>query len=389
MLKSQLTLIVVVLGLLLGHGSPQAATPNFAIIVGDDIGWPHYGFMNHPHVQTPNLDTLATEGTYFPVAYSASSLCRPSNPAIATGLFNFQFPLEKKRLISSTPNFANQLQSRGYRTFAGGKWPLNAGIQDEQAIEEGFDVVADECPHCFAFNHETSQSFWDFLDETNQPWAAWLAPYTVHVPFRSEPHNQIYDNVDTKGRNKKYWASITQMDEWVGDLLNELDIRGELENTIIFYVSDNGQNMKKAKGKFTENGLRSPLIMWCGGEVTNCTNHGERSEFVHFIDIFPTIMGLTGAPMPAGEYYGIDLRAPTRTEIVGHYGRKLGAQREALYVRTADGFLYTQKSCKARPLVWDLNIDPEDPDRIKASQIDQPWSAEQKAKFSSLGFCLD
>jgi arylsulfatase A len=86
----------------IGHAEPIAGStsppgadpgrpPNIVLLIGDDHGWPYYGFMGSKTVQTPNLDQLAREGTSFSFAHSTCSLCRPSLATLLTGLYPVQY----------------------------------------------------------------------------------------------------------------------------------------------------------------------------------------------------------------------------------------------------------------------------------------------------------
>ena len=61
-----------------------AERPNVVFLLSDDQGWQDYGFMGHPHVKTPNLDRLATEGLIYERGYVTAPLCRPSLTSIPT-----------------------------------------------------------------------------------------------------------------------------------------------------------------------------------------------------------------------------------------------------------------------------------------------------------------
>ena len=64
--------------------------PNVLLIISDDQAWADYGFMGHPHIQTPHLDRLAAQSLTFERGYSPVPLCRPSLASIATGLYPHQ-----------------------------------------------------------------------------------------------------------------------------------------------------------------------------------------------------------------------------------------------------------------------------------------------------------
>ena len=64
--------------------------PDIVYILGDDQAWTDYGFMNHAHIQTPNLDRLAREGLLYTRGYVPDSLCRPSLATMISGLYPHQ-----------------------------------------------------------------------------------------------------------------------------------------------------------------------------------------------------------------------------------------------------------------------------------------------------------
>ncbi len=68
----------------------NASLPNIVFIVSDDQGAGDYGFMGHPHLQTPNLDKLAAQSLAFPRGFVPTSVCCPSLASIITGLYPHQ-----------------------------------------------------------------------------------------------------------------------------------------------------------------------------------------------------------------------------------------------------------------------------------------------------------
>ena len=67
-----------------------AAPPNVVMIISDDQHWGDYGFMGHPHIQTPHLDKLAAQSLTFKRGYVPSSLCCPSLASMITGRYPHQ-----------------------------------------------------------------------------------------------------------------------------------------------------------------------------------------------------------------------------------------------------------------------------------------------------------
>lgn len=74
---STLTLLLVLFCFLASSAEAQQR-PNVVFLLSDDQGWTDYGFMGHPHIQTPNLDQLAKESVLYERGYVTAPLCRPS-----------------------------------------------------------------------------------------------------------------------------------------------------------------------------------------------------------------------------------------------------------------------------------------------------------------------
>ena len=80
-------LLSVVL-LIRGAGAQQP--PNLVLIISDDQAWNDYGFMEHPVIQTPSLDRLASQSVLFRRGYVTTGLCRPSLMTLVTGRYAYQ-----------------------------------------------------------------------------------------------------------------------------------------------------------------------------------------------------------------------------------------------------------------------------------------------------------
>ena len=85
MLKTIISLIVCFVGCL-NAGTAQDRA-NVVFILSDDQAWGDYGFMGHPEISTPHLDTLAKESLVFKHGYVTAPLCRPSLASIVSGLY--------------------------------------------------------------------------------------------------------------------------------------------------------------------------------------------------------------------------------------------------------------------------------------------------------------
>lgn len=139
----------------------SAQQPNVVFILSDDQTWTDFGFMDHPHIQTPNLDQLAKAGMLYERGYVTAPLCRPSLASLVTGMYPHQTGIRgndpllpngmhyrdkeaaqvsRKMRAAMTapmaehPSFVKQLKDAGYATLETGKWwegnPLDHGFTD-------------------------------------------------------------------------------------------------------------------------------------------------------------------------------------------------------------------------------------------------------------------
>ena len=150
--------------------SQQTEQPNIVLIIGDDHGYPYFGFMGADYVQTPNMDALAASGILFPNGYVSSNYCRPSLKTLITGKHPITYRLEVERLLTKEKADQNIIErpieeqrewerdfrfhamkyfetlpkllaQKGYASFQGGKWwefnYQNGGFSE--GMDQGLD----------------------------------------------------------------------------------------------------------------------------------------------------------------------------------------------------------------------------------------------------------
>ncbi len=111
---------------------------NLVFVLIDDLRYDTFGFMNHPFVETPNIDALAQQGLQFTDAFVTTSLCSPSRASFLTGQYmhNHKVVDNADRMPKDTQTFPQLLQKAGYETAFIGKWHMG-GSSD--ARRPGFD----------------------------------------------------------------------------------------------------------------------------------------------------------------------------------------------------------------------------------------------------------
>src|SRR5689334_12366993 len=133
----------------------KESRPNIVFILADDLGWGDLSCYGRPDYRTPNIDLLASQGTKFSDAYSASAVCTPTRCAYITGRYpaRFKIGLEEPLIATNSnvglePNdqtIASLLKRSGYDTALIGKWHL--GFRPEwgpnaHGFDEFFGILA-------------------------------------------------------------------------------------------------------------------------------------------------------------------------------------------------------------------------------------------------------
>jgi len=297
-IKSTLLLATVLLLTLNAWFAPATSLaddrPNFVVIIGDDISWNDYGTYGHPHIQTPHVDQLAKSGIRFDLAFLTTSSCSPSRCSIMTGRYphstgagELHQPLPADQII-----FPQLLKAAGYYTAASGKWHLGA------APRQHFDAITDGKPS------GCEQWVSTLKNRTpNKPFFMWFASYDAHrswspnaIEKQHKPSDIVVppylpDTDLTRSDLGQYYDEVSRMDEYVGKVVAELKRQGELDNTFVLVMADNGRPFPRCKTTLYDSGIRTPFIVhWPSKIKTGFVN----KDLVSSVDIAPTILELAG-----------------------------------------------------------------------------------------------
>jgi arylsulfatase I/J len=338
--------------------APAAAQtkPNIVFILADDLGWKDVGYHGSD-IKTPNIDELAQSGARFEQFYS-QQICTPSRAALMTGRYPLRYGLQMA-VIPSAGRYGlaidewllpQALKQAGYQTAIVGKWHLGHIDQKYWPNQRGFDYsygpLIGEIDH---FKHE-SHGVTDWYrnnkmireagydtqlfgadairlinaHDTKSPLFLYLAFTAPHTPYQA-PQNYLekYKTIADPMR-RAYAAQITAMDDEIGKVIDALEKRKMRDNTIIFFVSDNGgtrSNLfvgeaavkgdlppnngpyRDGKGSVYEGGTRVVALANWPGRI----KPGVVNEMMHIVDIYPTLNGLAGAQVGKNKPFdGVD-----------------------------------------------------------------------------------
>lgn len=333
--------------------------PNIIFIMTDDQGYGDLSCMGATDFVTPNIDRLAASGARFSAMYANSPVCSPSRASLLTGRYpghaGVRAILAGHRrasgLTSKTPTAAAALKKKGYATGLTGKWHL--GLKPEcRPNANGFDHFSgflagciDYYSHIFYWGmadgrtdptHDlwendrevyangeymteriTSKAVEFVRQKKDQPFFLYVAYNAPHYPMHA-PEKYMDRFAHLPWDRRVMAAMLAAVDDGVGDIRDELTRQGLLENTLIYYQSDNGPSRETRNwldgtedpyyggtaGIFTghkfslfEGGIRVPaMISWPGripaGQVIDAPCAA--------MDMLPTALAAAGAPPLSG-----------------------------------------------------------------------------------------
>ncbi len=312
----------------------QGATkrPNIVLIISDDHGWTDYGFMGSKDVHTPHIDRLAQEGLTFTRGYVPASLCRPSLASIMTGLYphqhritgndpagNAKDPANRRRMVQvfqESHTIAGLLGKQGYESHQSGKWwegECQCGGFTECMTHGDVLKGGRHGDEGLKIGRQTMAPVLEFIDrQKDKPFFLWYAPFLPHTPH-NPPQRLLakYAGRSLPEDVAKYYAMIEWLDETVGELIQHLEKRSLVEDTIVVYVADNGWVQKgkslpfdsRSKLSPYDAGVRTPIMVWSPRRVK-----AERDEknLVSSVDIATTVLPPCGVK-PTGGMPGIDM----------------------------------------------------------------------------------
>jgi arylsulfatase A-like enzyme len=275
-------------------------------------------------IRTPAFDRVAEQGLLFTRAYTPNAKCAPSRAAILTGRNSWQLEQAANHWCyfpNKFKTYAEALAENGYHVgYTQKGWaPGVAGEIDgktRQLTGKPFNERKLTPPAEHISNNDYAGNFNDFLSERpdDQPFCFWYGSIEPHRRYefragiekggkRVEQVGGVPafwpDNDKTRTDMLDYAYEIEYFDQHLGRMLEILESRGELQNTLVIVTADNGMPFPRVKGQAYEYSNHMPLaIMWPDG----IKNPGRVvDDFVSFIDFAPTFLEVAGVdPASAG-----------------------------------------------------------------------------------------
>ncbi len=351
----------------------KESLPNIIYILADDLGYGDLSCYGQQKYSTPNIDKIAIQGMLFTQHYAGCTVCAPSRSSLMTGQHTGHTPVRGNKswepegnwpLPAESFTIAEMLKTKGYATGAFGKWGLGYIDTEGDPNAQGFDVfygyncqslAHNYYPDHLWHNHEKvlltennngksgaysadliHNAAIEFLESNRrQPFFLYYATTIPHAElFAKEEYMQMFRG--KFGQEKSFMgvdegpgfrlgpygsqpeghaafaAMVTELDDYIGDLLCKLSELKLEENTIVIFTSDNGPHLeggadpdffnsngdlKGYKRDMYEGGIRIPMLLRWPGKV----NAGSKTDHISaFWDIMPTFAEISGAECPKG-----------------------------------------------------------------------------------------
>ncbi|TVQ24290.1 MAG: hypothetical protein EA383_11555 [Spirochaetaceae bacterium] len=346
-------------------GADSRSRPNVLVIMADDHAQWASGCYGNREIRSPTIDWLAERGVRMANAMTVTPVCSPARACFWTGRYPSQHGMHDylgsgayrdPPWLEGEVFLGEILAQAGYRCGFFGKWHCGMPETPRSGFEDWFCIGRRTGPHAGLQRYDHNGSVheeWGYQTDTTtraalrfletddpdrRPFFAFVGPVATHSPYEHHPERLVdayrlstfedipagehYDAGSLAGEGRyarqpdrrelqaQYYAAVSEIDESVGRLVDSLEQRGELENTLIVYTSDHGLNAGHhglfGKGNATrplnmlEESIRIPMIFsgWRGlasGQV--------RAEFMDHTDLFQTLCELAGATPPGDRVF--------------------------------------------------------------------------------------
>ena len=419
--------------------------PNIVLLIGDDHGYPYFGFMGDDNVVTPTMDAIAAGGITFSHAHVTVPYCRPSLRTMITGLHPVDYQLRLNAYIEQRKNEDRQyaslsdaekrnwavkekaagmrqfdtlpklLKEKGYVSWQGGKWwertyangyfdeGMTKGWDEENMGDDDFfhELMGAEGNELV---RETMDPLYDFIDRhAEEPMFIWFGPMLPHTPLDAPySYTKFYEDKNLSESAKMYYANITWWDHGVSQLMDYIESKGILEDTLFIYLSDNGWEQDAnveywepgatytnnplfatgglgGKGSLYDLSLRTPLMFYWKGNLTPLF---DESHLVSSMDIVPTVLDIVGLDVP-DDLQGLSLKPlldgtgeiDTHAELVAYTDNRrsdddmMGSPAEGYAVRTLRWHFHWYADTDEK-LLYDVTVDPRGDRDLSAERPD-------------------
>lgn len=263
--------------------------PNILFAIADDAS--HFSAYGHRFVNTPHFDRVARDGILFNSAFTTNPKCAPSRASILTGRHTWQnqeaclhwnhWPGTRP---SDLPVYPDLLEAAGYHLgYTGKGWAPGSHERCGRTRNPAgphFNARRLTPPEQTGISAiDYAGNFSDFLEArpADSPFYFWYGghePHRKYVPGEGQRAGKRLEDIDevppywpdedvVRNDMLDYACETEWFDAQLGHILDELEQRGELSNTLVVVTSDNGAPFPRVKGQMYDDDFRLPFaVMW-------------------------------------------------------------------------------------------------------------------------------
>ena len=283
---------------------------NILWLSAEDIS-PQLGCYGDPHAITPRLDKLAAQGVRYSHAFTTAGVCAPCRSGIITGVYQTTLGTHHMRCQATLPDavvpFPVLLKRAGYFCSNQSKTDYQfkppAGTWDESNSKAHWrNRPNPNQPFFSVFNFTGCHESGIATESKYRSVTSKLTAKERQDPEQLTTLPPYYADTPTSREDwKRNYELITALDHWVGDLLDQLEEDGLAESTIVFFWSDHGVGLPRAKRWLYDSGTRIPLIIRApeGSNVNGLAQVGSvDNQLISSIDFSATVLNLAGIKLP-------------------------------------------------------------------------------------------
>ncbi|WP_168433465.1 sulfatase family protein [Pontiella sulfatireligans] len=339
-------------------------SPNVIVILADDLGYADLGCLGATDMITPHIDSLADNGVHFTDGYVTAPQCGPSRAGLLTGRYQNRFGFEgneqahRPGIPLDQPVISERFKKLGYVTGMMGKWGVtnyreghppqrgfdksfwnhDGNLYFQETAPKGHDTQMRRGNEKVQLTEYSTDAFGreavDFIRRHSEdPFFLYLSFITPHEPNEAKEEDlKRFAHIEDEGR-RMFLAKMVCLDDNVGRILDALRQENLEEDTLVFFLSDNGgypgissSNLPLwgTKSSTADGGIRIPFIIQWKGRIP--AGQVYRKPIIS-LDILPTALAAAGEKIdPAWKFDGVNL-LPFLT------GTNPGTPHETLYWR--------------------------------------------------------
>jgi arylsulfatase A-like enzyme len=319
-----------VAGLLsLGCSASDSKPPNLLLYVVDTLRVDAVGSYGGKGAKTPNFDSIAASGIKFENAFSSSSWTRPSMASILTGLHPPRHRAQKLFSVLSpdVATLGERLQAHGYETAfinanpsTGSFFGFDRGFDAMLELYERRELGQIKTMEMTTTSAQSTAEAKHWLSVAPRPFFLTLLSIDPHAPYDppagfdrpGAPHDahlrklnlENLTAADKVRARELYQGEVSFNDDSFGALMGYLHETGELQNTVVVFVADHGEEFweygRRAHAhSLVDNLIHVPLVIWLPEKMRAGLPKRVRYP-VQLVDLMPTLLQLMGAPVPEG-----------------------------------------------------------------------------------------